>query len=261
MKGKKIILVSVLLGMTVIVFAKTPLNTARIYSTKYDIVFNAVQTMLQGFGYKIEKSDISTGLISTEQRIPNKDVIDSVSARIDKSDSNITVTLNYIYITQKSSIKIDDKQVQSVYDQMFEKIEQKISKSGKDISYPYNVVWGALLQTFAEKGIVTNIIDKESGVLSSKDIVFEDNLSFSSKDNFVADDEIKRISERPSVFMAVWKAGRFKYNILLRQIDQQSCNIRITCDVEAFNNIDGWRKCKSKGILEQELLDSIFDKI
>jgi len=124
----------------------------------------------------------------------------------------------------------------------------------------FNKVWKALIQTVARKEISIKTSDKESGVLTTEAVEFRDKLSLSAE-FFEADIEIKRISVRPSVFMAVWEAGKYNLTFFVSPENTISTKVQIVCKIEAHNSIDGWRTCESKGVIEQEVFDSIEAKL
>ena len=119
----------------------------------------------------------------------------------------------------------------------------------------FNSSWKATMQSLVEKKVSLKISDKDTGIITSDIILFED-MGFR-----FADDEIQRISVRPSQFMAVWKAGKYSYNIFLTSIEPKKTEIKIVLNIEAHSNIDGWHSCQSKGVLEQALYDSIVSKL
>ena len=124
------------------------------------------------------------------------------------------------------------------------------------VNSSFDKVWKALVETLAEKSYPIKAIEKESGILTTDIMIFQD-IPF----RFEADKEIKRISERPSVFMAVWDTVKYSLNIFVSEIDKNTIKLKIGLSIEAHNNINGWHKCQSRGVIEKEIYDSTISKI
>lgn len=123
------------------------------------------------------------------------------------------------------------------------------------VQAPYGRTWKALVTTFAKKQYPIKMMDKESGVLTTEEILFEDNFP-----SFFADKEIQRISVRPSIFMAVWKAGKYQISVFLTEKGNQT-ELTLKCTIGAFNNINGWKQCESKGVIEKEVYDAVVTQL
>jgi len=124
-----------------------------------------------------------------------------------------------------------------------------------EINKPFNSVWKAIVATFAEHSYPIKAIEKDSGLITTDFIVFADGI--------MADDEIKGISKRPSLFMGTWTGGRYTISIYAQQIDSKITKIKITPHIEAYesNLSNSWHTCNSKGVLEKEIYDFIMDKL
>jgi len=112
----------------------------------------------------------------------------------------------------------------------------------------FGKVWGATVAAFAEKTLPIESIDKESGLITTKMVRTRRGLEI-------------------AVIPATWALGntRFTLNLFAKPAGNQSTSIQINTHIEVNKSgllgTDGWRVVPSKGVLEQEILDSIKAKL
>jgi len=123
------------------------------------------------------------------------------------------------------------------------------------INRPFAKVWGATVATLAENSIPIKVIEKESGIITTEQIVFAS--------GFGSDEKIQRIAQLPYVFMSVWNSGKYYLSIYITAGEQDTTNIKITTHIEGYesNPTKRWHECFSKGVLENELHDSIVENM
>jgi len=119
----------------------------------------------------------------------------------------------------------------------------------------FDRVWGATVATFAEKTLPIESIDKESGLIGS---------------NFVKTSRVYQIAEIPNTWLgSVYSSARFKVNLFAKRISNEITEIQINAHIEKYSAgvatyglaPGTWEPVQSKGILEQEILDSIKAKL
>ena len=124
------------------------------------------------------------------------------------------------------------------------------------INAEYDDVWSAVIETLAEMSAPIKSIEKESGLVTT------DFVNFFSGYNQSA--ELDRIAEKPNYgILASWSRGRYKFNVFVRAKDDGQTAVKITTHIEAYENIinDDWFVCHSKGVIENELFESITSNL
>lgn len=123
------------------------------------------------------------------------------------------------------------------------------------IQAPFDKVWGAVVATLAEMALPIEAIEKESGLVTTKFVTFASGI--------LAQNEIDRIAQRPSVFLGTWSQGRYTVSIFVTSSGENTTRVKITIHIEAFedNVTKGWYVCYSKGVIEQRIFDSVRSKI
>ena len=120
---------------------------------------------------------------------------------------------------------------------------------------PFDTVWGATVATIADKSLPIEAIEKESGIITTKQVTFAS--------GFLADREIERVAIRPSIFLGTWSNGRYSLSIYVNQISESQTKMTITSHIEALENnmTKSWHVCYSKGIIEVDVWESIRGKV
>jgi len=119
----------------------------------------------------------------------------------------------------------------------------------------FDRVWGPVVATLAEMALPIESIEKESGLVSTKFVTFASGI--------LAQKEIDRIFQRPSVFLGTWSQGRYTLSIFVTSSGENTTKIKITTHIEAFedNVTKSWHICYSKGVIEKQIFDSVRSKI
>lgn len=128
-------------------------------------------------------------------------------------------------------------------------------QNSSTIQASYDKVWGALMATLAEKAYPIESVEKESGLITTKFVNFAS--------GYGANKEIKRVSQRPSVFMGTWNQGRYTLSIFVNSKDNIATDIKITAHIEAYENnmTNSWHICQTKGVVESDILQAVSSKL
>lgn len=123
------------------------------------------------------------------------------------------------------------------------------------IDKSFDVVWKATVATFAEKSIPIKVIEKDSGIITTEQIIFAK--------GFNTEREVIGVAEKPSIFLGTWNQGKYYLSVFVVNNDNKTTKITITAHIEAFeNNVSkSWHECYSKGIFEKNIYDSIMAKL
>lgn len=117
----------------------------------------------------------------------------------------------------------------------------------------FDKVWSSLTATIMEQALSIEAIEKESGIITTKFVLFADGID--------ADKQIKEIAERPKVFMGVWLKGRYTLNVHTKSIGDAT-QVMITPYIEGYEEqTERWHLCYSKGVFEKRIFDSIERKL
>ena len=119
----------------------------------------------------------------------------------------------------------------------------------------FNKVWTATVATLPEKALPIEVIEKESGLITTKFVIFTDGL--------IAQKAIDRVSQRPSVFMGTWEKGRYTLSIFITSEGENTTKVKITIYIEAYegNVTKSWNVCYSKGVIEKDIFEVIKSKV
>ena len=119
----------------------------------------------------------------------------------------------------------------------------------------YDEVWQSLVSSLALMSLPIASIEKDSGLITTNFVIFASGI--------LADNEIKRISVRPSIMLGTWSQGRYILSVFVEKLDTNSTKVRITSHIEAYeNNVSySWYVCHSKGVIERQIFNSIESKL
>ncbi|HPE44252.1 MAG TPA: hypothetical protein PK380_00120, partial [Deltaproteobacteria bacterium] len=75
--------------------------------------------------------------------------------------------------------------------------------------------------------------------------------------------ELEKIAEKPELRLGLYTQVGYSVTIRLAAINEMSTQVKITADIEAYdtNVTKKWQPCKSKGVIERELLEKIRDSL
>lgn len=118
-------------------------------------------------------------------------------------------------------------------------------------------VWTALVGVIAESGTPVQVIEKESGLITTQPVMFSEGLG--------SGQTIKRVATTPttsSVF-AVWSMARYTLSFHVRAATDSTTIVRVTPHIEAYDSNVGkrWYVCESNGAIEAKLFLQIGDKL
>jgi len=120
---------------------------------------------------------------------------------------------------------------------------------------PFDRVWRATVSTLAEMALPIESMDKGSGLITARSVIFTG--------GWAAPKEIDRVAQKPSVFLGTWSAGKYTLSVYVRPNGKDSARVKITTHIEAYEDYmtGKWHTCYSKGVIEKEIFDSIASKI
>lgn len=126
------------------------------------------------------------------------------------------------------------------------------------IRAPFDKVWAAIIGTVADMSLPIESIEKDSGLVTTKIIVFAN--------GYGAGKIIDSMAARPTFEpkgAGLWSRGRYTLNIFLKPKGQDACEIRITTYIEAFEEswTKRWHTCYSKGIIESRIINSVRSRL
>jgi len=124
-----------------------------------------------------------------------------------------------------------------------------------EVNIPFDKAWSAVVETISDMQLPIKAIEKDSGILTTENVTFAN--------GFLADNEINRVSLKPSVFGGVWRQGRYSLNIFVTAIDANHTRIKANSHIEAYEQsiTNSWYICHSKGIIESTLFESVKSQL
>lgn len=124
-------------------------------------------------------------------------------------------------------------------------------KDAQTIQAPFDEVWRATVSTLAEMALPIESMDKGNGSITIGVVRFTG--------GWAAPKEINRVAKKPSVFLGTWSAGRYTLSLFVRPNGEDATRVKITTHIEAYEDyITGkWHTCRSKGVIEKQIFDSI----
>jgi len=135
--------------------------------------------------------------------------------------------------------------------------QQPIIQNTITIDAPFDQVWTAVVSTIADISMPIESIEKDSGLITTKVVVFVSGYAVAGA--------IDQVAEKPNVVAGTWKHGRYSFNIFVSSIDENTTKIKINSQIDAYvelgTMIMSWYRCYSKGVIEKQIFDSIRAKL
>ncbi len=133
-------------------------------------------------------------------------------------------------------------------------LPQKIEDT-KFYDASFDETWAALIETLSDMTLPIESIEKESGLITTRFVNFADGIN--------ADNSIKQVATRPSVFLGTWNSGRYTLNIFVADKGELGTRIKVSAHIEAYENnvTNKWYVCKSLGVLEKRIFKAIKEII
>lgn len=118
------------------------------------------------------------------------------------------------------------------------------------IEAPFDDVWAAVVASLAERDFTIEAIEKESGLITTKHMIFLDGI--------YTQRELERVATMPSNPLATWVQARLSINVFVKAA-AGGTKVKITTNIEAYdsNVSKRWHPCYSKGVIEQQIFDQI----
>ena len=119
----------------------------------------------------------------------------------------------------------------------------------------FDKVWEVTIKVLEKKSLEVKDMDKEKGEITTQFT----NYSVGAK----AHHELDKIAERPELRLGLYTQVGYSVNIKLVAINEMSTQVKITASIEAYdtNITKKWQPCRSKGVIERELLDKIRNSL
>ena len=126
----------------------------------------------------------------------------------------------------------------------------------------FDRTWGAVVATISELGLEIESIEKPSGLLSTKKIVF------AGTDAPVQVDKPRTIDEwvyPPSIAAQLlgggWQKIGYRLSIFVSPVDEKNTKVKITATFDGTTTSGIQHKMSSKGIVESKIFWSIQSKL
>ena len=119
----------------------------------------------------------------------------------------------------------------------------------------FDKVWEVTMKVLEQKSLEVKDIDKEKGEITTGFV----NYSVGAK----AHHDLDKIAERPELRLGLYTQVGYSVNIKLVAINDMSTQVKITANIEAYdtNVTKKWQHCRSKGVIERELLEKIRNSL
>ncbi|HQI80068.1 MAG TPA: hypothetical protein PLR71_00790 [Deltaproteobacteria bacterium] len=116
----------------------------------------------------------------------------------------------------------------------------------------FDKVWEVTMKVLEKKSLPVKELDKEKGEITT---AFFNSYSVGVK----AHADLEKIAERPNVKLALYTQVGYSVTIRLTPINDMSTQVKVIAHVEAYdsNATKKWQPCRSKGVVERELLELI----
>lgn len=126
-------------------------------------------------------------------------------------------------------------------------------QDAKIINAPFDKVWSALIATLVEQALPIEVIEKESGLVTTGFVAIPG--------NFLAHGAFNKVAVRPPG-APLWDRARFELDILAAKSGENATRVKIIAYIKVFDGLsENWVACYSKGIIEKRIFDSIMEKI
>ncbi len=115
----------------------------------------------------------------------------------------------------------------------------------------FDKVWDVTLKVLEKKSLAIKDINKEKGEIITRFA----NYSVGAH----AHQDLQIIAEKPELRLGLYTQVGYSLTIKLTPINDMSTQVKITASIEAYdtNVTQKWQKCKSKNVIERELLEKI----
>ena len=122
---------------------------------------------------------------------------------------------------------------------------------------PFPKVWSALIATLAEQAYPIEVIEKESGVVTTRFVTFTGGKT---------DAQIDAVAVKPNYPLATWESGKYTLSIFVAKTNSLTTTVKVTSHIEALVkpfmvDVPNWVGCDSKGVMEKRLFDVIKEKL
>ena len=113
---------------------------------------------------------------------------------------------------------------------------------------PFDAVWDATQRALEERGVQVDRLAKEQRVLVTEAFLFGR-----------GEREIDTVAVRPVHWFAHWGGARYVHLIQFAAVTPERTLVDIETEIEAYeiHSTRKWHECKSRGVLEEELFDTI----
>ncbi|MFA5125338.1 MAG: hypothetical protein WC473_06000 [Patescibacteria group bacterium] len=112
-------------------------------------------------------------------------------------------------------------------------------------------VWGAAIAAVSERGLPIITADKNSGIISTQSVELQGGFNIPSRIQKVAYFTYKIIPFRDA---------RYSLNVVVSEESADKTRIIVTAHIEG-ENYEKWITFKSKGIIEQEVIQEIMNRL
>lgn len=119
-------------------------------------------------------------------------------------------------------------------------------------SASYDDVWQAALAAVLERGLTVELVQKESGVITTK--------SEYLWDGYGAGEVLKGIGYQPDCATCDWRTARYAL-VLTVSGRGATTTIQIKAKLEGFSGLWGWKEWRTAGVIEREILDAVQSKL
>ena len=126
----------------------------------------------------------------------------------------------------------------------------------------FNKTWAALVAIVSEMGLEIATIEKDSGLISTKQHVF---MGVDAPTQVEKPRTIDEWVYPPSISAQLlgggWQAVGYRLNILATLLDENTTKIKVTAVFDGTTTSGIKHKMPSKGVIEKKVLDSIMEKL
>jgi len=119
----------------------------------------------------------------------------------------------------------------------------------------FDQVWAAVVSTIADISMPIESIEKDSGLITTKPVIFASGYEIRG--------DIEQVAEMRFFLGAMWKQGRYSFNVFVSSIGENTTKIKVNSQIEAYeaSMTKRWHVCYSKGVIEKQIFDSIRAKL
>jgi len=122
---------------------------------------------------------------------------------------------------------------------------------------PYDKVWSATVGALADEGAPIQVVEKESGLITTQFVQFASGLN--------AAKQMDAYAHRPrgGGFLSIWSMGRYSLSVHVTREADSTTAVKVTPHIEAYerNVTNSWHVCDGNGGLERRLFPAISAKL